>query len=46
MGRREMSRDDITRKIKALLAKTAENGATEAEAMAALARARAMTEAH
>ena len=39
-------REDVTRKIKALLAKTSENGATEAEAMAALARARAMMEAH
>ena len=41
-----MNREDVARKIKALLAKTAENGATEAEAMAALARARAMMEAH
>jgi hypothetical protein len=41
-----MNREDVTRKIKALLAKTAENGATEAEAMAALARAQAMMLAH
>jgi hypothetical protein len=39
-------RKSLFRKIKALLAKTTENGCTENEAMAALDKARAMMDAH
>lgn len=40
------NRDKILAKIKALLAKTVENGCTEAEAMNALAMAQSMMDAH
>jgi hypothetical protein len=40
------NRQSLFRKIKALLAKTTENGCTENEAMAALDKARAMMDAH
>jgi hypothetical protein len=39
-------RDNLVDKIRALMSKTVENGCTEAEAMAALAKARAMIDAH
>jgi hypothetical protein len=39
-------RDSIIEKIKALLAKTTENGATQAEMLSALAKASAMRDAH
>lgn len=39
-------RDNLIDKIRALMSKTVENGCTEAEAMAALAKARAMIDAH
>ena len=40
------ARQNLVRRIKALLAKTIENGATEAEAMSALAKAQEMMRAH
>jgi hypothetical protein len=40
------NRNSIIDKIKALLAKTTENGCTEEEALAALAKARAWIDAH
>jgi hypothetical protein len=39
-------KDTLVRRIKALLSKTIENGATEAEAMAALAKAQEIMQAH
>lgn len=39
-------RENLIDKIRALMSKTVENGCTEAEAMAALAKARAMMDAH
>jgi len=39
-------RDGLLDKVRALMAKTVENGCTEAEAMAALAKARAMIDAY
>jgi Protein of unknown function (DUF2786) len=41
-----MKRESIIEKIKALLAKTVENGCTEAEMMAALSRAQALQDAY
>lgn len=41
-----MNRDRLYDKIRALLSKTTENGCTEAEALAALAKARAMMDAY
>jgi hypothetical protein len=41
-----MNRDNLLGKIRALLSKTAENGCSEAEAMAALDKARAMMDAY
>jgi hypothetical protein len=40
------NRDSIVEKVKAMLAKTTENGCTEEEALAALAKARAWIDAH
>jgi hypothetical protein len=40
------ARDAIAHRIRSLLAKTVENGATEAEALAAAAKARAIMDAH
>jgi hypothetical protein len=40
------NRDSIVEKVKAMLAKTMENGCTEEEALAALAKARAWIDAH
>jgi hypothetical protein len=41
-----INRDDLLGKIRALLSKTTENGCTEAEALAALDKARAMMDAY
>lgn len=41
-----IDRDAIAHRIRSLLAKTVENGATEAEALAAAAKARAIMDAH
>ena len=42
----DVSRANLVRRIKAILSKTIENGATEAEAMSALAKAQAMMREH
>ena len=41
-----INRDNLLGKVRALMAKTVENGCTEEEALSALAKARAMIDAY